>query len=146
MRRRGFTLLEMLVATTIMGMAVVSLLAALSTSLRNAARLKDADRLALLARRQMDALLLDPSLPKFTVIGGEFDRTITGGVAAGWRAQVTPFEMQPQAGAGAAILERVELEIWWEPASGEKRSFRLEAYRRGVLRGDEAIQAAASQP
>lgn len=131
MRMRGFTLLEMLVATTIMGVAVVSLLASLSTSLRNAARLTEADRLALLARRQMDALLLDPRLPKFTVISGQFDAALTGGAEAGWRARVTPFEMQPNAGPGAAVLERVELEIWWK--AGRQRTLRLEAYRRGVL-------------
>ena len=35
--QRGFTLLEILVATTIMGVAVVGLLSSLSTSMRNAA-------------------------------------------------------------------------------------------------------------
>ena len=39
--RRGFTLLEVMVATTIMGIAVVTLLSALSTSVRNATRLTD---------------------------------------------------------------------------------------------------------
>ncbi len=140
MRSRGFTLLEMLVATTIMGIAVVSLLAGLSTSLRNAARLTEADRIALLARRQMDALLLDPRLPKFTVIAAEFDPSLTGGVRAGWRARVTPFEMQPKAGPGASLLERVELEIWWAVSEDRQRTFRLEAYRRGVLSPTDAAQ------
>ncbi len=146
MRRRGFTLLEMLVATTIMGIAVVSLLANLSTSLRNASRLTEADRAALLARRQMDALLLDPRLPKFAVIGGEFDRSLTGGVRAGWRARVTPFEMQPKAGPGAALLERIELEIWWTAGEDRRRSLRLEAYRRGVLAPADLISAGEAQP
>lgn len=146
MKRRGFTLLEMLVATTIMGIAVVGLLAALSTSLRNAARLTEADRIALLARRQMDALLLDPRLPRFTVFGGEFDSAISGGLPAGWRARLTPLETPPGAGPGAAALERLELEIWWEPEPEKRKSFRLEAYRRGVVGPNDAIQAAASQP
>lgn len=146
MRRRGFTLLEMLVATTIMGIAVVGLLAALSTSLRNAARLTEADRIALLARRQMDALLLDRNLPRFTVFGGEFDRALSGGVPAGWRARLTPFESPPAAGPGAAALERLELEIWWEPAPQRRKAFRLEAYRRGVIGPNDAILEAASQP
>ena len=55
--RRGFTLLEVMVATTIMGIAVVTLLSALSTSVRNATRLTDYDRAVLLARAKMDALL-----------------------------------------------------------------------------------------
>ncbi|MGC8793644.1 MAG: type II secretion system protein [Bryobacteraceae bacterium] len=146
MNRRGFTLLEMLVATTIMGITVVSLLAALSASLRNAARLTEADRIALLARRQVDALLLDTRLPKFTVVEGEFDRAITGGIAAGWRARLTPFETQPQAGPGAAALDRLELEIWWQAGPERRKTFRLEAYRRGVVEPHGMIQAAASQP
>jgi type II secretion system protein I len=41
MNRRGFTLLEVLVATVIMATAVIALLSNLSTSLNNAARLTD---------------------------------------------------------------------------------------------------------
>jgi len=144
MSRRGFTLLEMLVATTIMGIAVVGLLAALSGSLRNAARLAETDRMALLARRQMDALLLDETLPRFSEINGQFDPVLTGGVKAGWRAMLMPYEMPPGAGTGAAVLERLELEIWWD-AGASRRSFHLEAYRRGVLTA-EAARAAGSEP
>ncbi|MEK7404909.1 MAG: type II secretion system protein [Acidobacteriota bacterium] len=127
MRTRGFTLLEMLVATTIMGIAVVALLANLSTSMRTAARLTEHDRAALVAKRKMDELLIDPRLPKLTDFGGELGR-------GGWRARVTPFEMLPGAGPGAPVLERVELEIWWL-AGERRRTLQLEAFRRGVLGG-----------
>ena len=59
----GFTLLEMLVATVIMGMAVVGLLSNISTSLQHASRLIEHDRAALAARRTMDELLVDSRLP-----------------------------------------------------------------------------------
>ena len=91
--RRGFTLLEVLVATLIMSIAVVGLLSALSTSLINAARLTDNDRAALLARRQMDELLIAPKLPRNMVLEGMFDPSLTSGIQAGWKARVTPFEM-----------------------------------------------------
>jgi general secretion pathway protein I len=129
---RGFTLLEMLVATLIMGIAVVGLLANLSTSLRNAARLADYDRAALLGRQKMDELLLDPQLPEGVPLEGTFSPAVTGGVESGWRAQLTPFDMPPGAGPGIDILERVQLEIWWMSGS-VRHTLALDGYRRAKL-------------
>jgi len=128
-RRRGFTLLEVMVATTIMGIAVVTLLSALSTSVRNATRLTDYDRAVLLARARMDALLVDPALPPQTVMEQPLDPALLGGTRGGWRAQVTPFEPGP---GGRLGLERVQLEIWWM-SGNQRRSFGLEGFRRTVL-------------
>ena len=132
-RRQGFTLLEVMVATTVMGIAVVTLMSGLSTSVRNASRLTDYDRVALLARAKMDALLVDPSLPLASVMEDSLDPVLLGGARGGWRAQVTPFETAPSPVPGALGLDRVQLEIWW--MSGEqRRSFSLEAFRRSVAR------------
>ncbi len=57
--RCGFTLLEMIVATLIMGIAVVGLLSGISGATRNAARLRDYDRVAQVARWRMNELLVD---------------------------------------------------------------------------------------
>jgi general secretion pathway protein I len=130
--RRGFTLLEMLVATAIMGIAVVGLMANLSASLRNAARLTDYDRAALLAHEKMDELLLDPQLPKLAVVQGVFDPALTGNAPAGWSARLTPFEMPPDAPPGSEILEQLELRVWWGPQN-KPRTLVLEGYRRGML-------------
>ncbi len=127
--RRGFTLLEVMVATTIMGIAVVTLLSALSTSVRNATRLTDYDRAVLLARAKMDALLVDPALPRLTVMEQPLDPGLLGGTRGGWRAQVTPFEIGPGDRLG---LDRVQLEIWWMSGS-QRRSFGLDGFRRTVL-------------
>ena len=127
--RRGFTLLEVMVATTIMGIAVVTLLSALSTSVRNATRFTDYDRAVLLARAKMDALLVDPALPAQTVLEQALDASLLGGAKGGWRAKVTPFEQGPGDRLG---LERVQLEIWWMSGS-QRRSFGLEGFRRTLL-------------
>ena len=132
-RSRGFTLLEVMVATTVMGIAVVTLMSGLSTSVRNASRLTDYDRVALLARAKMDALLVDPALPLASVMEESLDPVLLGGARGGWRAQVTSFETAPSPVPGALGLDRVQLEIWW--MSGEqRRSFSLEAFRRSVAR------------
>ena len=127
MKERGFTLLEVLVATTIMAIAVVGLLAGLSTSMNNAARLTDYDRASLLARRKMDELLLAPRLPYQAIIEGTVESA-----PCNWRARVTPFERLPGAGPGSQILERIELEIWWMKGD-TRRNFTLDGFRKGLL-------------
>jgi general secretion pathway protein I len=150
MRERGFTLLEVLVATTLMAVAVVGLLGSLRTSLSNAARLTEYDRAALLARRQMDELLAARLLPKGVPIEGAFAPQSTGGVRSGWRARVIPFESIAPPGVppppGTAILERIELEVWWAAGSGTK-SMKLAAYRRAeaTMRDIELFPAFAGE-
>lgn len=145
MKERGFTLLEVLVATLIMGLAVVGLLSAISTSMRNAARLTDYDRVAMVARSQMDALLATRRLPQLSVLEGRFEPALMGGMESGWRARVSPFETPTNRGPGAAILERIELEIWWM-AGDKRRTFTLDAFRRKQLReGDVAAMGPPPQ-
>ncbi len=131
-RRRGFTLLEALVATAIMGIAVAGVLSALAGSSRNAARLTEYDRATLLARSKMDELLVDHSIPRKVPIEGLFDPAVTGGVPAGWRAVVLPYETAPGAAPGSWVLDRIELEIWWVNGT-LKRSFTLDGFRRSLL-------------
>jgi general secretion pathway protein I len=136
MRQRGFTLLEVLVASVIMGIAVVGLLSALSASMRNAARLAEYDRVQMVARARMDSILVESRWPKFAVTEGVIDPILLGGAQGGWRARITPFEAPPNLVANTLVLDRVELEIWWM-AEGRRRSFSLEAFRRSVVRPED---------
>lgn len=141
-RGRGFTLLEVLVATLIMGVAVTGLLGALRASMANAARLSESQRAVALARRQMDELLATRDLPKGTPIEGLFSPAETGGVEAGWQAVVLPFEgMVTEPGTaplpGTRILNRIELEVWWRQ-SGARRSLKVSTYRGAFMRPGDA--------
>lgn len=145
--QRGFTLLELLVATAIMAMAVAGALSALSTTMRNASRVTDYDRAALLGRRKLDELLIDQKLPKRVPLQGVWDPAYTNGHPGGWRAQIQPFEWPQGTGAGSPILEQVQLEIWWEDANAQRHTFRLEAFRRGIMTpADLAAGALGVQP
>ena len=132
-RERGFTLLEALVATIIMGIAVSGILSAISASTRNASRLTQYDRATLLARQKMDELLVDLKLPRKVPVGGNWLPQQSGGVPAGWSAVVTPFEAAPGTGVGQWVVDRVQLEVWWMDGTS-RRAFQLEGFRRGVLR------------
>jgi hypothetical protein len=111
-------------------------MAEISASMRNATRVTERDRAALLARSKMDELLLDPQFPVDTPVQGAFDRSLTGGVEGGWQARLTRFEMPPSPAPGQQCLDRMQLEIWWM-AGSERRTFALGGYRAHVLRPED---------
>jgi general secretion pathway protein I len=132
-KQDGFTLLEVMVATVVMAIAVAGLMSAISSSLRNAARLTDHDRAALLGRQKMDELLVATGLEKGVAFQGTWGPEVTQGLPIGWIARLTPFEMPPGARApGMPFIERVELEIWWMNGT-QRRSFRVDGFRRSVM-------------
>jgi len=142
--KRGFTLLEMVVATTIMGIAVVGLLTGLSGAVRNAARLRDYDRAVQLAELRMNEMLLDDRLPRNVDLQGAFDASLGGGVESGWRARLSAFEMPPAPTPGQSALDRIDLEIWWIYGA-QRHTFNLEGYRRHVLKPEDIPQTAVAQ-
>ncbi|MGH9661357.1 MAG: type IV pilus modification PilV family protein [Bryobacteraceae bacterium] len=131
------TLLEVLVATTIMGIAVVGLLSSLSQSVRNAQKLTGYERVASVARFTLDRLLVEPKLPRRQVFEEAIEPALLGGVEGGWRARLTPFEAAPGSGPGAPAIERLEVEIWWMDGA-RRRTFTLDGYRRGILLPEDA--------
>ncbi|HEV8415139.1 MAG TPA: prepilin-type N-terminal cleavage/methylation domain-containing protein [Bryobacteraceae bacterium] len=136
--QRGFTLLEALVATMIMGIAVAGILDALAASTRNVTRLTQADRAVILARTKMDELLVNDGLIRKVDLGGPFTPAEAGAMNAGWRARVTPIEIAPEATELNWVVDRIELEIWWMDGT-TRHSFSLEGYRRALLPPGQGI-------
>ena len=130
-RQRGFTLLEMLVASVLMAVAVVGLMAGLSGATRNASRLRDYDRVVQLARLRMNDLLAEDRAAGS--LEGQFPPELVGGLNAGWRAKIEPVELAPEPDMGNFALDRVQLEVWWM-AGDQRRTFSLEGYRHRILR------------
>lgn len=139
--RRGFTLLEVIVATLILAIAIVGLLSGITGALRNAARLTDYDRAVQLARLRMNDLLVDPVLPMDTMVSGDFDAQVSGGLQAGWRALRTSFEKPPNPFPGEPVVDRIQLEVWWMSGS-KRRTFSVDAYRQHWLTPTETQPAA----
>ena len=135
--KRGFTLLELVVATTIMAVAIVGLLSGIAGAARNAARLRDYDRAVLLARTSMNDLLLDRTLPRNMVVEGRFQPAQTGGIEAGWQARLTTAEMPPRVAQGALALDRLELQVWWISGS-QRHTFTLEGFRPRLLKAGDS--------
>lgn len=139
MNRKGFTLLEVLVATMLMAIAVSGLLSSLSTSLRNESRLTEYDRIALLSRRKVEELLHTPGLPRLTPFEGRWEPAVGGRLEAGWKARFMPFDGGVPAQAGApVVLDRLEFEASWKSGSREK-SISLEAYKRRTVTGQGVV-------
>jgi prepilin-type N-terminal cleavage/methylation domain-containing protein len=131
--QRGFTLLEILVAASIMGLVVAGVMSGLAASARNASRITQYDRAATLARMKMDELLVDDAAPVNQPLGATYRPIESGGVEAGWQARVVPFETASvEMTPGVLAVERIELEIWWMDGP-TKRTFALEGIRRGRI-------------
>ena len=135
-------MLEMVVATTIMAIAVVGLLSGIAASSRNASRLREYGRAVQLARLRMNELLLDQRMPRDLALSGPFDPALSGGVDAGWQARLTTFEMPPAPAPGQYALDRIEVEVWW--MSGiQRRTFTLDGFRPRVLKPEDFVPVGA---
>lgn len=119
--KRGFTLLETLVAVAVLGTAVAAATGVLSTSLRNVGRSEDYQRAVLLARAQMNELLALPSWRNGQAWRGEW------GANFQWTARA---ERVPQR-AGDRDLMRLVLIGIWKTSRGE-RTLELETARLQV--------------
>jgi general secretion pathway protein I len=125
--QRGFTLIEVLLATTILAIAVSALLSNLSTSTSNLMRVNDADRLTFFTKRKMDELITVQNFPRGTFIEGVFEFDNQRRPVCGWRARILPFG--PPAPNGIERLERVELETWLQRGA-RRRTLFVESFRR----------------
>ena len=140
-RQSGFTLLEVMVATLIMGIAVVGLLANLHGSLRNTERIGSFDRATLFAQHKMDELIAQPRVPLNVKSEGAFPEG-SDASQGGWQAVATAWEAPPRPPAGELVLARIELEVWWVE-NGKRRTFSVEGFRQQVLTAPEASRLSA---
>ncbi|MBI4465015.1 MAG: prepilin-type N-terminal cleavage/methylation domain-containing protein [Acidobacteria bacterium] len=128
----GFTLLEVLVATAILGTAVAALFGLLSGALRNADRLQGPEQALLLGEAKLNELLAvgagssetPGELPLDQKMEGRWDEQFR------WEALATRFRSSPERVPGEIILTRIELDVFWKTGEEqEERKLSLESYQ-----------------
>ena len=130
---KGFTLLEVLVATVILGTAVAALFGLLSGALGNLSRLQSPEQALLLGQNKMNELLaagfeteddVTVETPLDQKIQGRWDDRFR------WESLSTRFRSSPEPAPGETILVRVELDVFWESgAEKEEKQLSFETYQ-----------------
>ena len=121
--RRGFTLIEVLVAASVLGIAATALFGLLSKSLSNLRKVEDLHRYELAAQDLMKRVLLLQTLPAPATAEGVVDN-----LGANWSVKITPWapatlEKKPE----QAVLN-IEVEVTW-PGRSSQRNVAVESLK-----------------
>jgi prepilin-type N-terminal cleavage/methylation domain-containing protein len=120
MSKRGFTLLEVIVAMTILGLGFSALFAGMSQSSRNIRKLESVQRREMFTRNLLAQIDLVQQLKPGDTSRGTFDD------GTRWRMEIQPFILPtPQNPNG---IVRVQLGLEWE-GSGGLQTRTIETYR-----------------
>ena len=112
-RERGMSLLEVLMAISLLGVSFVTIFSGLSAALRTTGRLDAFDRGNEFATRKLNELFLDPSLTA--------NRWLTGTTPSGieWEARTVLVEERPLPGSQKPVqLVRIDLRVSWPTRTG----------------------------
>src|SRR5437016_146314 len=114
MKRRGFSLLEVLVAVTIIGIGISVVFAGMSGSFRSLGRVEDNERRVELARMKLAELDLTKRLRPLDSAAGVFDD------GTRWRLESSPFIAPIEEGTrrNAASVIRIDLTLEWQGRQG----------------------------
>ena len=119
----GISLLEVLMAISLLGISFATIFSGLSAALRTTDRLDRFDRANDFAARKLNELMLDPSLAAGQVRSGVSPSGI------GWQARTQLVDTRPLSDPEKpAQLVRIMLEVSWRTRSG-RQSLNLETLK-----------------
>ncbi len=114
--RRGFTLIEVMVAAAILGIAASALFGLLSKSLYNVRKIEDLHRYELAGEEVMNRALLVSPLPP----AGRAEGTLKH-VDANWVVNIRPWMPSDLKNKPGDAVMKIDVEVRWLASSGEKR-------------------------
>ena len=122
-REAGISLMEVLMAISLLGISFATIFSGLSAALRTTDRLERFDRGNEFATKKLSELLLDPSVADGQVRSGVSPSGIL------WRARTELVDKRPLAGSDKpAQLVRITLQVAWRTRSG-RQSLSLETLK-----------------
>ena len=138
--RRGFTLIEVLVAAAVLGTAATALFGLFSTSLFNLQKIEDLHRYELAAQDVMNRVLLLSTLPARGQAGGAFEK-----IGARWKLGVKPWAPENLDQKPDAAILKINVAVTW-PGRLLERSIELEALKPAkVAYSDYDLQKAVEE-
>jgi general secretion pathway protein I len=138
---RGFTLIEVIVAVAVIGLAATALFSLLSTSLFNLRKVEDLHHLQLAGEDLMNRVLLLPALPAPALAQGRLDEN---NLDARWTVRVMPWIPERLEGNPANAVLKIDVELQWRGRSGE-RTMKLETVKPAAVAYGMDLNAAIAR-
>jgi prepilin-type N-terminal cleavage/methylation domain-containing protein len=120
---RGFTLIEVLVAVSVIGITATALFGLLSTSLSNLRKVEDLHRYELAAQDVMDRILSLPDVPVPAMAEGTVENS-----NAQWAASIDPWAPPNVDKDTRQAIVKVHVVVTW-PGQSQGRSIELESLK-----------------
>ena len=124
---RGFTLIEVMVAAAVLGIAVTAVFGLFSKSLSNLRTIDDLHKYHLASEEIMNRVLLQTSLPPEADVKGRIDR-----LNARWNVKISPWIPTNLDGNPREAVMKVDVQVLWQGRSSE-RSVKLETIKATVV-------------
>jgi prepilin-type N-terminal cleavage/methylation domain-containing protein len=121
-KRRGFTLIEVLVAAGVLGITASALFGLLSHSLFNLRKVEDLHRYELVAEDVMNRVLLSSTLAPASAQGPADDR------GAQWNVSVSPWAPPALDGKPDQAVFRIDVAVSW-PGRSARQNIKVESLK-----------------
>jgi len=121
---QGFSLMEVLVAITIVGIVYATLFSLMSTSLKNIGRIEEREKLTRLGQMKLNELVVSVNQGKIpTVSAGQFDDKYS------WKFRIDPVRFGEDLNSSREnVIEKIRLSVIWTGVSQQQNEYSLETF------------------